>query len=586
MSLSPRKIRLSESALKIKHSTSIKMEYLQNVLSENVSSTLIATMRDALLPISLLSLFSVSTQTTAYHHDAGVLRFVNPKIGTYGLTPNGNGGMIPSVSPPFGMTRWTPQTRENYISQCPYNDIDQYIHGFQATHQPAIWMGESGQVVLSPGVGDVQPLFTQRAHSFKKMNEVSTPYVYQVTMEAESVEAGHNLTESIYSPVPGGAQPVPAIVSEGANGRTQRAILNRAEATGSPQSSNARWKDSGTISVDMTATSHVGLLRLNFANAKGVPFVFLQATRQNWTGHINIDVEKQEISGSNPQRQDYALGPLHAPGFRGYFVSRFSQPFVSHGVAHGGDLQDNSAGAKGEHLGAYVTFAQDTPTVEVRTGVSFVSVEQARRNLDIEASTSISFGQVVENLKSAWLEKIGRVTIEGFNQTDEAHDPRTIWYTGLFHALQYPSDFSEPLSSDPDGPRTFYSGYTDSVHEDTDAYHQSWSIWDTFRGEMTALTMFAPERVNSMMRSLVRIYEWAGRLPMWVRIHKNRGLSRVSERLLCHGRLCNSTGTTCVGPRHLLTALPVGQCCGDKHHDWHTCGCGHCKCAYPRFQAI
>jgi putative alpha-1,2-mannosidase len=50
--------------------------------------------------------------SASYHDDAGVLRYVNPKIGTYGVTPNGNGGMIPSVSEPFGMTRWTPQTRE------------------------------------------------------------------------------------------------------------------------------------------------------------------------------------------------------------------------------------------------------------------------------------------------------------------------------------------------------------------------------------------------------------------------------------------------------------------------------------------
>ena len=49
---------------------------------------------------------------SSYHDGAGVLQYVNPKIGTYGITPNGNGGMIPSVSPPFGMTRWTPQTRE------------------------------------------------------------------------------------------------------------------------------------------------------------------------------------------------------------------------------------------------------------------------------------------------------------------------------------------------------------------------------------------------------------------------------------------------------------------------------------------
>lgn len=66
-----------------------------------------------------------------YHENVGVLKYVNPKIGTSGITPNGNGGMIPSVSMPFGMTRWTPQTRENYISQCPYNDMDRYIHGFQ-----------------------------------------------------------------------------------------------------------------------------------------------------------------------------------------------------------------------------------------------------------------------------------------------------------------------------------------------------------------------------------------------------------------------------------------------------------------------
>jgi putative alpha-1,2-mannosidase len=53
-----------------------------------------------------------SEASTSYHDDIGVLRWVDPRIGTYGVTPNGNGGMIPSVSPPFGMTRWTPQTRE------------------------------------------------------------------------------------------------------------------------------------------------------------------------------------------------------------------------------------------------------------------------------------------------------------------------------------------------------------------------------------------------------------------------------------------------------------------------------------------
>ena len=62
--------------------------------------------------VHLLLLSSPSKAAVgSYHNDVGVLKYVNPRIGTYGIAPNGNGGMTPSVSPPFGMTRWTPQTR-------------------------------------------------------------------------------------------------------------------------------------------------------------------------------------------------------------------------------------------------------------------------------------------------------------------------------------------------------------------------------------------------------------------------------------------------------------------------------------------
>ncbi|KAK5112208.1 hypothetical protein LTR62_004369 [Meristemomyces frigidus] len=478
----------------------------------------------------VLFLPAVFSAAASYHNNARVLQYVNPKIGTYGLTPNGNGGMIPSVSPPFGMTRWTPQTRENFISQCPYNDLDEYIHGFQATHQPAIWMGESGQVVLSAGIGEVMPLFEQRAHTFRKTNERSTAYVYEVEFLADSVEAGQNLTESIYSPVPGGAQPVPSEVSEGANGRTRRDVpisVPEVFARQGPQYRRASSTRNATIKAALTATSHVGFLRLDYpwpeqssvqgAETGAAPYVFIQATRQNWTGRIDIDPSSKEISGSNPQRQDYALGPYRAPGFSGYFVSRFSESFESYGTSLGSVTSEGSSTSSGEHLGAFVRFARNTGRVEVRTAVSFVSVEQARRNLDSEVPDDTTFEQVVEGLKAAWLEKLGRVTISGVNNTDPEHDPRTIWYTGLFHALQYPSDFSESLSAD-GLTRTYYEGYTDSVHTGNDSYYQSWSIWDTYRAEHSLLTIFAPERVNSMMRSLLKIYDWSGRLPMWANV--------------------------------------------------------------------
>jgi len=96
-------------------------------------------------------------------------------------------------------------------------------------------MGESGQVVLSPGLGDVEPLFERRGLRFKKSDESSTAYVYEVILDAEKtgVQQG-NMTESLWSPVPGGAQPVPEGVEKGTNGRTRRAVPWSSESTGPP----------------------------------------------------------------------------------------------------------------------------------------------------------------------------------------------------------------------------------------------------------------------------------------------------------------------------------------------------------------
>ncbi|KAI2601883.1 glycoside hydrolase family 92 protein [Hypoxylon sp. NC1633] len=449
-----------------------------------------------------------------YHSNVGVLQYVNPKIGTYGVSPNDNGGMIPSVSVPFGMTRWTAQTRENYISQVPYHDADAFIHGFQATHQPAIWMGELGQVVLTPGwTEEVKPLFEQRALAFRKEDEVSTSYVYEVSLDADTEkEHDWDLTEEAAGegPVPGGAGSASDDVRNGANGRIRRR-------------DNIVGNFARRIRVAMSASAHTGHLRFNFEGAENCPteegllqpYVSIQVSRQNWTGQVQIDPQRQEVFGSNPQRQDYRLGPDKPASFRGYFVSRFSEPFESYGTSVGANISEGSHSASGGLLGAYAKFHATVRVVEVRTAVSFVSIEQARKNLDLESPDSSSFEDTVESAKSAWLEKLGRVTIEGVNSTDKEHDPRTIWYTGLFHALQYPNDFSEPTSRDLDCPRTFYSGYTDSVHETNESYYQSWSIWDTYRAEHSVLALFAPERVNSMMRSLLQIFDWTGRLPMW-----------------------------------------------------------------------
>ena len=76
--------------------------------------------------------------------------WVNPLIGTAG-GKIGYGGTMPFVTPPFGMTNWTPQTRQNKISVVSYNYGDKTVSGFIGTHQPAIWMGDYGYVTDAYG---------------------------------------------------------------------------------------------------------------------------------------------------------------------------------------------------------------------------------------------------------------------------------------------------------------------------------------------------------------------------------------------------------------------------------------------------
>src|SRR5579859_3155523 len=84
--------------------------------------------------------------------------WVNTYIGTGGSSHGPEyGGTMPLVTTPFGMTNWTPQTRQNRISVSSYAYEDNTITGFIGTHQPAIWMGDYGYVTVIPEMGELNP---------------------------------------------------------------------------------------------------------------------------------------------------------------------------------------------------------------------------------------------------------------------------------------------------------------------------------------------------------------------------------------------------------------------------------------------
>ena len=107
---------------------------------------------------------------------------------------------------------------------------------------------------------------------------------------------------------------------------------------------------------------------------------------------------------------------------------------------------------------------------------------------------------VAARSRAAWSAQFARLVIE-----TPREDVKTIFYTGLYHALLYPREIDE-------GGR-YYSAFDDRVHEGR--MYNCYSLWDTYRAEHPLLTFVAPERVDGMMQALVDMYREGGWLPKW-----------------------------------------------------------------------
>ncbi|KAG6832063.1 hypothetical protein H0H92_005485 [Tricholoma furcatifolium] len=387
-------------------------------------------------------------------------------IGNGGDTPNGSGGMIPSTAPPFAMTRWVAQTHQNYVSMTPYNWTASSIHGFQGTRQPAIWMGESGPVIVVPGVTssdnfDIKTDFDARGLVMRKETEKISPAYYSIVLD---------------------------------------------DGLG------------GEILVEQSATSRVGHLRFTFTTSE-TPYIILESSRPsvitstptNITyphGTVSLHMNESEpsssqvyeICGSNSERQDWIIEPIstlpYSEGFNGYYCARFDyepSSTTSYGTVQNNTRHPSALSGEGPLLSGYAAF-QPNSIVTVRVGTSFISTDQARANIDAEVPDGTTLEDTVQKTKAAWSEKLDLFKLEG--TTEEQQD---VFWTGVAHALQYPYEVDEQGS--------YYSGYDGKIHEGES--YSGYSIWDTFRAEWAFLILFAPERIPAMITSMLDDYKQA-----------------------------------------------------------------------------
>ncbi|MCW3126190.1 MAG: putative alpha,2-mannosidase [Bacteroidetes bacterium] len=186
-----------------------------------------------------------------------------------------------------------------------------------------------------------------------------------------------------------------------------------------------------------------------------------------------------------------------------YFMMQFSKPFKKSGIYKGGILSDKRKHGKGILLRSYVTFdTQEGEAVYVKVGISAVSIEGARKNLEADQA-GWDFDKVAFDAKQQWNKELSKIEIE----SKDSAMMRT-FYTAMYHAMTAPY-----LYQDADGK---YRGMDRQIHETKNfEYYTVFSIWDTYRALHPLLALIDRKRTSDFVNTFVTQYQQSGLLPVW-----------------------------------------------------------------------
>jgi predicted alpha-1,2-mannosidase len=410
---------------------------------------------------------------------------VDPLVGTQSGGPDfdiggGIGATFPGAVVPFGMVQFSPDTspgRDNFAGGYSYGD--RQVHGFGLTHfsgagcavmQDLPILPTTTRVDRSPalaGSSDIDPHYIA---AFDHSHERAAPGSYSVTLD------------------PGSSNP---------------------------------------IGVDLTATTRTGLMRLRFPRSTKASVLFNSggSARANGKARAWVDPRRRTVDGI----AENGRFCHETNSYRVYFSARFDRGFSSYGTWRRQDLRRRSRRASDEsalpanvsraldgapvaragdpsttaEAGGYATFdTRRDRTVEVRVGVSFTSLTQARRNLRAEASRG-SFDSIRNRARSAWNGALGRLTVAGGTRTNLG-----LFETALYHSLLHPN-----VVSDADGS---YRGMDGRRHRSAGRpRYGNFSGWDVYRGQQQLVAMLFPGRAADMAQSLVSAAQQSGCLPRW-----------------------------------------------------------------------
>lgn len=425
--------------------------------------------------IFVSALFLVATVGKAQ----GPAAYVNPFIGASTSEDaagsyHGLGKTFPGAATPFGMVQLSPNTITGGDNGSGYSYEHTTIEGFAFTQMSGIgWYGDLGNFLVMPATGPLQTAAGSRQHpeegyrsTYSKKEEKATAGYYSVLLTENNIKA------------------------------------------------------------EMTAAPHSGIMRFTFpANQQSR----LQIDLARRVGGTSTWQEVKVINDSTiagymqctPEGGGWGNGDGKG-NYTVYFYAQFSKPLSKYGV-WSADIPDGWSrkrediesaryqqqiakatvipGTKekaGKHLGFYTEFATtEKEAVLMKAGISFVSIDGARNNLETEIK-DWNFDGIRQQTFNSWNKALGKITVTGGSEEE-----KKIFYTALYHTMIDPRNFS-----DADGK---YIGGDGKVHAVKNFTKRTiFSGWDVFRSQMPLQSIINPRVVNDMVNSLVTLADESG----------------------------------------------------------------------------
>lgn len=272
------------------------------------------------------------------------------------------------------------------------------------------------------------------------------------------------------------------------------------------------------IKAEVSATPRVGISRFTFPEGKGNILLNLGEGLTNESGAYLRKVSDTEIEGTkllgtfcyNTQ----AVFPIYfvmrlskKPAESGYW--KFQRPMTGPEAEWDPDQGKYKLYRKygrdiaGDDIGAWFRYdCEEGETVEVQVAVSFVSMENARLNLDTE-QPGFDFDKVAEAVYEKWDGDLSRIIVEGGTE-----EQKTVFYTALYHTQIHPNILQDVNGEYP----AMESGGILTAEGNR---YTVFSLWDTYRNLHQLMALVYPEKQEGMLNSMIGMYKEHGWFPKW-----------------------------------------------------------------------